>query len=186
MLIVALVGITIGLVLVYSLGAYVEKRSLQGTHVTPDDVIRSVYARAMLSASYTIHKNMTKQKVLMRTKQRALLKCRARTICGPLLAPLDGDPFSRSQRFVLAFLTVLCTLFFQVLFFPVLSKLICSKNATSGEQSCVQCICPSNYVCMHSSCRGACRDVLSNAPHACGPSDCWREAPQIQGAHEHH
>eukprot|EP01051_Picozoa_sp_SAG22_P003493 SAG22_NODE_171_length_16646_cov_6.580528_9_plen_390_part_00 len=139
--VLSFVGATIMLA-TYSLAAYVEKRPLQGEHVIPDDVNRSMYARAMLVASYKVHHAMPKKELLVHAKKRAALKMRTRTICGPLLFPLDGDPFSRSQHLMLAFILMLCALFFQVLFYPPLSKPICSVNIGSNEKTCVQFVCP--------------------------------------------
>ena len=53
--------------------------------------------------------------------------------CGSLLWPIGGDPYMRSQRLLVVMLTLLCSLFFNVLFFRTGGKPVCQNLPPNNE-----------------------------------------------------
>ena len=80
-----------------------------------------------------------------RVNRRKLVafKLRTETHCGPLLCRMNGDPFVRSQRMVLVFITLLSGLFFSTLFFQIPMEPVCLDPA--DESTCKSYRCPSCY-----------------------------------------
>ena len=69
------------------------------------------------------------------------LRCRSATKCGPLVYPILGDPFLRSQRVVVIFSALLASLFFNVLFFQGSLEPICLDP--DDDTTCKAFSCPS-------------------------------------------
>ena len=66
------------------------------------------------------------------------------------MATLLSQPFQQQHADApgsgQVFITILCSMFWSIYFFPVLSKPICSRNQTSDTELCKQFVCPRNCI----------------------------------------
>ena len=108
----------------------------------------SQYARSLIGASYAMAPALRKIAHGIRTK----------TACGPLVLHLQGDPFVRSQRMVLVFVTLLGSLAFSTLFYQRPMEPVCLDAAS---EQCRTFACPSCYNIYGTN---DCDDVATHAP----------------------
>jgi alpha-tubulin suppressor-like RCC1 family protein len=100
--VLCLLAITVGII-VWSLCAYIRSVRMKGRAVSIEDQVTTThYAASLVAISYTRARRCT---IYMH-------KLRTQSDCAPLLCPVKGDPFVRSQRMTLIFITLLSTLFF--------------------------------------------------------------------------
>ena len=137
--VLSLLAVTTVLV-VYSLCVHLRGLQAHGNVVDGEIAAATDYARRLLTAGY----QMTKTRFCQLVCTKLCFKLRAETVCGALWCQLDGDPFSRAQRLLLVFLTMLSALFFNVLFFKPEMEPICVGDALSGL-TCRTFVCPSCY-----------------------------------------
>jgi hypothetical protein len=125
--------ITIVVAVAWSWHVYTKSVRRGGRAVLVHEVASTEYGRSLFANTY---------KHVHRMKQISF-KLRTETECGSLLWRVPGDPFARSQRMILVFITLLCGLFFSTLFFQILAEPTCL--VAGDDSTCKTYHCPSCY-----------------------------------------
>eukprot|EP01051_Picozoa_sp_SAG22_P019225 SAG22_NODE_3482_length_1687_cov_1.232997_1_plen_520_part_10 len=151
-IVLTLAGLSIGITL-YSYCFHVKRLRRNPEAVDVDAESSTQYARWLRVVGLRRMTNSILAK-------KILFKIRSSTVCGPLLAKLEGDPFVSSQRMVMVFITLLASLFFNILFFQDKLEPICSaasgEDGEDGEMVCKTFVCPDCYELYEdTSCGGA-------------------------------
>eukprot|EP01052_Picozoa_sp_SAG31_P044879 SAG31_NODE_7988_length_1546_cov_4.508815_1_plen_256_part_10 len=116
-------------------------------------VLSTTYAKRLLAQTHD-----TTAKFCKNMREKIDFKLKTQTKCGSLLCHYRGDPFSRAQRITIILMTMLASLYFNILFFVPGMEPVCA-NSTSLDNPTVICktyVCPSCYqVYGRSSCDDA-------------------------------
>lgn len=172
-LVLSILFLAVALVL-YSFCAHLRGLQKHGRVVKADLISTSAYAMQLLVVGY----KSKKKRFCKVCKNRACFTFRAKTVCGSLFCHFGGDPYTRPQRILLVFLTMLSAFYFNVLLFAPEMEPICSNSTASPISTCKSFRCPSCYeVYGNSDC---------NSAQQVAPLDlCMRYVPSLKfSAHD--